>query len=102
MRLLSASVWWHTAGSEGTKTRMCRLQQKSGMILKFAIGEVPPEHEVAIAEEEKACGSFLRIPVEEVWHACGCSRMQQRALFLDVHPMLCIDNNERCRTHTSA
>jgi hypothetical protein len=36
------------------------------MILKFAIGKVPPEHEVAIAEEEKSCGSFLRIPIEEV------------------------------------
>lgn len=36
------------------------------MIVKFAIGEVPPEHESAIAEEEKAYGAFLRIPIEKV------------------------------------
>lgn len=36
------------------------------MILRFAIGEVPAEHEAAILEEEKLHGSFLRIPIEKV------------------------------------
>lgn len=36
------------------------------MILKFAIGDVPSEHEAAIREEEDAYGAFLRIPIEGV------------------------------------
>ena len=52
--------------SRGLDLTCCRLYQKTGMILRFAIGDVPSEHEAAIAEEEKACGSFLRIPIEKV------------------------------------
>lgn len=55
-----------TLREKRTHWMVCRLQQKTGMILRFAIGEVPPEHEAAIAEEEKACGAFLRIPIEKV------------------------------------
>jgi galactosylxylosylprotein 3-beta-galactosyltransferase len=39
------------------------------MLLKFAIGTIPAEHEAAIAQEEKACGTFLQIPSDEV--RCG-------------------------------
>ena len=53
-----------------------RLYDRTGMLLKFAIGTVPAEHEAAIAEEEKACGSFLRIPSDEV----QCEGMQARSL----------------------
>ena len=37
------------------------------MILKFAIGEAPAEHAAAVQEEEKQHGSFLRIPIEQVY-----------------------------------
>ena len=37
------------------------------MIMKFAIGEVPAEHAKAVQEEERQHGSFLRIPIEQVF-----------------------------------
>ncbi len=43
-----------------------RIYEETGMILKFAIGEVPAEYEAAIQQEESAHGSFLRIPIERV------------------------------------
>lgn len=55
----------------------CRMYEKTGMILRFAIGEVPAEHAAAIQQEEKEHGSFLRIPIEQVPVAhgllCHCS-----------------------------
>ena len=47
-----------------------RLYDRTGMLLKFAIGTIPAEHEAAIAEEEKGCGSFLQITSDEVYEAC--------------------------------
>lgn len=47
----------------------CRIYEKTGMILRFAIGEVPAEHAAAVQEEERQHGSFLRIPMERV---CFC------------------------------
>ncbi|KAK9908931.1 hypothetical protein WJX75_004855 [Coccomyxa subellipsoidea] len=41
-----------------------RIYEETGMILKFAIGEVPAQYEAAIQEEEGAFGLFLRIPIE--------------------------------------
>ena len=38
------------------------------MILKFAIGEVPAEQAAAVQEEEKQHGSFLRLPIEQVYN----------------------------------
>ena len=45
---------------------ICRIYEKTGMILRFAIGEVPSEHAAAVQEEEKQHGAFLRIPIERV------------------------------------
>lgn len=42
------------------------MYEKTGMILRFAIGEVPAEHTAAVQHEEKQHGSFLRIPIEQV------------------------------------
>ena len=44
----------------------CRIYEKTGMILRFAIGEVPAEHAAAVQEEERQHGGFLRIPIERV------------------------------------
>ena len=44
----------------------CRIYHETGMIIKFAIGEVPAAYDSSIAEEERSHGSFLRIPVEMV------------------------------------
>ncbi len=43
-----------------------RIYEETGMVLKFAIGEVPAEYEAAVKEEEEAYGPFLRIPSERV------------------------------------
>ena len=34
------------------------------MYIRFAIGEVPGEHQQSIAEEEEKHGAFLRIPLQ--------------------------------------
>lgn len=45
-------------------TSLCRLEQETGMYIRFAIGEVPEEHRESIEEEERTYGSFLRIPIK--------------------------------------
>jgi hypothetical protein len=49
-----------------------RIYEETGMILKFAIGEVPAQYEAAIQEEEGAFGLFLRIPIERVSQLLTC------------------------------
>lgn len=39
-----------------------RLLEKTGMVLRFAIGDIPAELERNIQQEEEASGAFLRIP----------------------------------------
>ncbi|KAK9834060.1 hypothetical protein WJX81_006707 [Elliptochloris bilobata] len=41
---------------------MARLQEETGMVLRFAIGDPPAELEQDILQEEEASGPFLRIP----------------------------------------
>ncbi len=42
----------------------CRLEEETGMQLRFAVGEVPEEHREEIAQEEASYGSFLHIPLK--------------------------------------
>jgi hypothetical protein len=42
----------------------CRLEEETGIHMRFAIGAVPEQHRQAISEEEAQHGSFLRIPVQ--------------------------------------
>ena len=62
----------------------CRMYEKTGMILRFAIGEVPAEHSAAVQQEEKEHGSFLRIPIEQV------------PLYTDVHARSDTRHNPSC------
>ncbi len=39
-----------------------RVLNETGLLVRFAIGDVPPEYEAQILEEEAKYGPFLRIP----------------------------------------
>ncbi|KAK9905686.1 hypothetical protein WJX75_004632 [Coccomyxa subellipsoidea] len=48
-----------------TQQELDRLEDETGMHLRFAVGEVPEEHREEIAQEEAKYGSFLRIPLQD-------------------------------------
>ena len=54
----------------------CRLEQETGIYIRFAIGEVPEEHKEAIAAEEEQHGSFLHIPLKVHSPVAGSSEQQ--------------------------
>ena len=72
---LTRNDWCPQTLTTGVTWCALRLHEETGMVLRFAIGDVPAELEQDIQQEEEASGPFLRIPGKV--GATGASRWAQ-------------------------